>query len=441
MRKPKTELTDEIMALQRREDLDIVTMARSYRLITPLFGGGVEAGQVDTVTPVSGKAVRGNLRFWWRAVRGGQFGDDLEKLKAREDQIWGSAEIGSKVKVWIAAQEIGSAFTATDKYGNDKGIGDPRSQFSYVAFPLREYEYAVYQNVSFELCLSLPQSLREDVEAALWAWESFGGVGARTRRGFGALACEKVIIDDHEQPAPLIDKTDLASWFAAQLAHYQKVGIDFHKDVSHIPADLDTKLKIVATPPFDTAEKAWLHLIEHLQQFRHKRPQNKVTEKDKTFIRPGRNSWPEPDVIRKLSGKNPKGRDQLYKEPAIDKFPRAAFGLPIEFDSRDGDIPNATLRAKEGGESGGEINRMSSPLILRPYQCANNQYVALALILESAYDPLNNLVLIEKATKREHSVDATLTPPEAASIAKRAKAIQNNYDGNVDILQSFIDSL
>ena len=35
--------------------------------------------------------------------------------------------------------------------------------------------------------ITYPTQWSAEIEAALWAWETFGGLGARTRRGFGAL--------------------------------------------------------------------------------------------------------------------------------------------------------------------------------------------------------------------------------------------------------------
>ena len=84
---------------------------RKYELITPLFGGGVEAGKNDNITPISGKVIRGHLRFWWRATRGGQFNGDLEAMKAREAEIWGAAStlvcLGGKGNFEGAVQDEG----------------------------------------------------------------------------------------------------------------------------------------------------------------------------------------------------------------------------------------------------------------------------------------------------------------------------------------------
>ena len=80
MRNPKIELTDEIKALEKRPRADLIVQERTYKLITPLYGGGVEAGKTDSVTPIRGTEIRGQLRFWWRAMRGGQFNGDLQTM-------------------------------------------------------------------------------------------------------------------------------------------------------------------------------------------------------------------------------------------------------------------------------------------------------------------------------------------------------------------------
>src|SRR5262245_19615123 len=75
------------------------SQVHEYELMTPLFGGGVETQHADPVTIVRATEVRGQLRFWWRATRGGQFGEDLAKMKKAEDTLWGSTSQASQVQV------------------------------------------------------------------------------------------------------------------------------------------------------------------------------------------------------------------------------------------------------------------------------------------------------------------------------------------------------
>src|SRR5579863_5199518 len=72
------------------KELDIITQKREYQLITPLYGGGAIPAESDLVTVVRGSEVRGHLRFWWRACRGGKF-KDVATMKEAEDAIWGAA--------------------------------------------------------------------------------------------------------------------------------------------------------------------------------------------------------------------------------------------------------------------------------------------------------------------------------------------------------------
>ena len=61
---------EEGEVLVRRDGARVLAWERTYTLLTPLFGGGVEPREADPVSVVRATAVRGHLRFWWRAVRG-----------------------------------------------------------------------------------------------------------------------------------------------------------------------------------------------------------------------------------------------------------------------------------------------------------------------------------------------------------------------------------
>src|SRR6266581_2483452 len=80
-------------ALTEKQNDKVITQVREYELITPLFGGGVVPGEADPVTIVRATEIRGQLRFWWRACRGGkpEFKGDTAEMKKAEDRIWGKA--------------------------------------------------------------------------------------------------------------------------------------------------------------------------------------------------------------------------------------------------------------------------------------------------------------------------------------------------------------
>lgn len=463
MSKPTVELTEEMKALKKRERSDIVTQTRKYKLITPLFGGGVTPNQMDEVTPIRGTAVRGHLRFWWRATRGGQeqFEGNLEKMKAKEDEIWGSAVKKQKkkdeerplpVQIAIRIDNAGSPdepfIHKKNKKGNIKSVVNYDSDTpSYAAFPLRRPDkeaeagklpYTVQKGIAFTMDITFHTDHRKDVEAALWAWEIFGGIGARTRRGFGALDC--FLVEENGQTFdPRSTIANLKANLENDLEKHLDGGDEFPDHIPHLGAEMEKHIAITHAGGSGNGVTVWISLIEALQAFRHKRPQNKVTEGNRTFIRPGRNRWPEPDAIRdKEKPRNRRYPDTIHNPP-IDKAPRAAFGLPIIFEFKgERTMPNVTLAGADK-----DHNRFASPLILRSLACQDDRCVGIALML--AGSDVNDIPggLVLDGVRGNPSISAQLTKDEAQQIAEKAKQIDSNdeYDGDPDILQAFLATL
>lgn len=408
----RPEPTAELPPITPRQT-DTVTQVREYRLITPLFGGGVKPAEMDPVTPIRGTAVRGQLRFWWRATRGGRYNGDLEKMKAAEDALWGAASTPGKVfvsNVQLSVQTVnrGKPFVVKDRRNEPISIAHFRSPYSYAAFPL-EPDQTVQEGITFQLSLGFPAEFQADVEAALWAWETFGGIGGRTRRGFGSLQCVSLNGEAVHLPAD------------HQISKAIKMGLKRFvlpgdwSNASEVP-HLSPLSTFVITEPLPDPLAAWRNLLSELKAFRQSRNPGTATN------RPGRSHWPEPDAIRRLTRK----RAGRHATPlsTTDKFPRAQFGLPIIFHFKDQDDPADTSL------QGVAFDRLASPLILRPIACNGNS-VGLALILEGPRQPKGGLLL--KGAPGGPRVKSDLQPAEAARIKPLA--------GNTDILQAFLDTL
>ncbi len=73
-----------------QEPAERETIELELRLITPMFGGGYKAREVDTVQPIRPAAIRGHLRFWWRATAGARYAT-VEELHKAERELWGAA--------------------------------------------------------------------------------------------------------------------------------------------------------------------------------------------------------------------------------------------------------------------------------------------------------------------------------------------------------------
>jgi len=389
-------------AVTPQEPNSVITQVREYELITPLFGGGITTGEADPVLIIRATEIRGQLRFWWRACRGGKFDDNLAAMKQAENEIWGAAyKKGEKppsheetVQIDIEIINQGVPIHFSD-----------RSIPPYAAFPLQSDPKPVRRDISFKMTVSYPAKHKEEVEAALWAWETFGGVGARTRRGFGALH----LLTVNGKKSPDIDRTRVEADIQEKLTEFVAPGK--HPEGSpHFSQNL--VFKVLRYPQNTLPSAVWLNLIGRLKNFRQARSNGTA----------GRSLWPEPGAIRHLTGL----RDKL---PSIQKFPRAAFGLPIVFHFTGKNAPaDTTLQGTEG-----EIERLASPLILRPMGCSNNQVVGLALILEGSRPVPGPLKLIEKETGVSQTVQETLTKQEAQQIPV--------LHGETDVLKAFMNSL
>jgi CRISPR-associated protein Cmr1 len=449
----------EIPAVEPQSQPQVITQEREYKLITPLFGGGAITGECDEVTIVRGTEVRGQLRFWWRACYGGRY-KTVEEMKEAEDRIWGAAmeskqnekdrenvEVGklekTTVQIMVEALNLKSIenqppYEVVGKEGERK----VRSRYNipgYAAFPFRPPQEEVNKpviplvkpvsdNVSFLLTISFPAEVQKDVEGALWAWETFGGIGARTRRGFGALYLEKSLsikktgnIEEKEEIIgilPHADEAEVKTWILSKFAEF---GIAKKAQIN-IPC-LSREMHFEVIFFHKNARMTWNLLIDALSNFRQKRSGSQ--QRKGNF---GRSQWPEAEAIRVITGK--RDWDKYDPLPHPQKFPRAAFGLPINFHFKDKRDPgDVTLQGSKKGH-----DRFASPLILRPLCCSHSEVVGLAVVLENSALPDEKLVLRETKSGKEY-------PPVSAKLKSNEIQDVSPLNGEADILQAFMNYL
>jgi CRISPR-associated protein Cmr1 len=368
---------EEILIADLMQDMTRKTYL--IHVITPIFGGGVKAGENDLVTPIRPSNIRGHLRFWWRATAGSQF-KVATRLFDREGEIWGTADSPSPVVIRVIQPDPRSLGQrkASDSYGFQSKYGPE----SYVLFPARDKGYPLLkEGFSFELEINWPnqdklQHLREienaklrkekkplkaetiddiasDVEAAVWAWTNFGGIGSRTRRGCGALFCQET--------APR-DVASIGKWYRDHLpgcnaAQHQRLDWPTMPDKILIGS--------TAGKPIDQ----WAEAIEVMRAFRQGPGVGRNPGSSGGGRMPGRSRWPEPESIRSLTKARLPKHQRMATIPD-DAFPRAEFGLPIVFHFKGGqDKKEKFIEFRDPPES--ELypagsKRMASPVILRP---------------------------------------------------------------------------
>lgn len=344
-----------------------VRVRRTYVFLTPMLGGGVEFSEVqgekphDPVTPVRVPSLRGQLRFWWRATNP-HAETDPKALRERESRIFGAASAPGRLDVAIArAPRAPAALPVLEgKFGAKKGL----EALAYGAFPLRgkSETHGVLWSFgaeTFEVSFCYDQEVAHDVLAAIWGWSHFGGLGGRTRRGFGAV---RDVTSAAGTPPLLTLEEGWKTYVRSNGGSWPQLFRDLDKESLAVGRE-------VHVAGID-AQKSLLEAFRKLRQ-----GVGLGRNSGQSSLRPGRSRWPEADTLRQITGQS--HPDHRSPTTQTRGFPRAEFGLPIVFHMKDREDPSATLEPQGGG-------RFPSPLILRPHARPDGKVEALALRLQAS---------------------------------------------------------
>ncbi|AOC57420.1 type III-B CRISPR module RAMP protein Cmr1 [Bacillus pumilus] len=360
--KPKTNWHDVKHAIDTKihEDQRLFKEPLTIHLVTPMFGGGPQSNTIDQERPIRESAIRGHLRFWWRATRGATC-KNANELSKREANIFGHTEQASQIQV-VTHYEKDELKRNSKAFLNKKNHPFPR----YVLSNMKdETPYLMKAQFSLNIRLSKKTTdfelIKKEVEAALWAWINFGGLGSRTRRGCGSLYCKQF------SPHNKRTKSQLEKWFEQKLLEYD---IQLPASSREWPT-LSREFKVQAFP--STIISSWRSVIQTYETFRRRsNPTKKM----------GRSCWPEADTIRLLTGKAKSGHHIPYPKEKPFKyqaFPRAQFGLPIQFrfaPKDSGKDPDPVTLLPKGKD------RLASPLILKPLAINQKESVGMIMVLQ-----------------------------------------------------------
>ncbi len=372
-------------------------MKAHLRLLTPAFIGSARPWEVDPFLPFRPSSVRGVLRSWFRVAMAAILRprstnpDDqqrmIDELRRIESLIFGDTERRSRVDV--RPPQGG-------KMEDYKGrCPDPTRQpgLCYLGYGLFEEKgpregkpQAVLTKkddpIIVEFSLRGPElaGLEELLGATLWLWVHFGGIGARSRRGFGSLA----LCPGSEFPwsaqspnQPALDRQALLDRLMEGLDHVTDVYRRFLSQHSRHSLDIGDPhpslrtldgIETLRTLPlrFSTPDEALERTGRLFRDFRSTLRRNALGMPPlsdyfevKASLRPGA---PPPRLVQ-----------------------RAAFGLPLPFFFRS--LQNAKTNFVLG-----QKGRMPSPLHMRVHALAGENDYAMVLI-NWAESPRANILL------------------------------------------------
>ncbi len=330
------------------------TITLHLKLITPVFGGGYEPREVDPLMPIRPAAIRGHLRFWWRALYGEPSSESADMLQ-REALLWGTMSRPGSVRVTCEVLSRGLEV----QYASVAHKADPRRgpRQGVFLFPFQEQRSenlpaaSACKDAEFEFCVSwekgvLNKQQEAEIRGSVRAWIAFGGVGARTRRGCGALTL-KVPTADWLPPAG-----------AGELGAWLRSLVEPNSGASPTGRALISSLRgatVVLGSPGD-AMAVWERLGTFWASFR----KGHVGETPYEPMRGGK--WLDFATLRRLHGRDSARLNKPY------------LGLPIIYQK----LPGVRYAPKIEAEGSG---RMASPVILKPLSMSDGSVRPMVAIL------------------------------------------------------------
>ncbi|HMV67537.1 MAG TPA: type III-B CRISPR module RAMP protein Cmr1, partial [Myxococcota bacterium] len=162
------------------------------RFTTPAFIGGAEPNvRAELRVP----SIRGALRAWYRVIVGPEVAAGLVPTHAhlRESLLFGGTGRGEGQG--LASLSLEDRAPTGEHSWSNKEIRGRNPGLAYLGFSFdfrpnnRRY---IASDTTFRLRVLLARGAPDDAADlllhTLWAWVTLGGLGSRSRRGFGSLA-------------------------------------------------------------------------------------------------------------------------------------------------------------------------------------------------------------------------------------------------------------
>jgi hypothetical protein len=360
----------------------------TMQVTTPLFNGGADAG-TDDGTGVRAASIRGAMRFWFRALAGALTGPDLKLLGTLEHRIFGG--IGSEGRDGASASPLllriprqpavvrpaglHSFLPSSTRPLNERRRDDSRWILYLMGQGLADLGNVeirrpyVAPDQEFEVKIGFRHARHEDADsraaiealavASLWLACTYGGLGARTRRGFGGVRITGA--SGTELPEPWAKNGSLLTpgldyytplrmiWpdgpvascmrYFTVLARGARLNPRAWEGIPTFPV-LSRSYAPAGTSggkPFRSWELALIQAGEELRHFRAAQPNERPGARYQPLIE-------TPEWITTVHG-----RDSRY--------PVGALGLPV--------VMKDNYTANADGENAGEPGRRASPLWIR----------------------------------------------------------------------------
>ena len=364
-----------------------------YRVVTPMFCAGAYPERAELRVP----SFKGVLRFWWRALAWPRLNGKLDAIRQEEDRLFGSSSVGqSRISLRLemttppAVTSAGDVLTSSA--ANEGPVGEGARYLGYGA--MEAFASSKRGKRAGELtraCLRAPfdftirtrgRCLSDDMirmlQHALIAVGIFGGMGARSRRGYGSLNMQSLRVNGEEQWAPPHSLNELQDRINTLARHGNQR----------------------RPPEFTAFSEGTRHV---LVEGGDKAPMGLLDLVGREMVR--YRSWGHNgEVLGHESERNFKDDHDLMKRSQRNIHPRRiAFGLPHNY----GKEPD-----RQVGPYSRELDRRASPLFLHVHQCGDTA-VAVLSFFPAQFLPDNTAISVGRSTVAQTPEDDLYRPIHA----------------------------
>lgn len=175
----------------------------TYKVITPMYLGS--SSPSIPATRLREASFKGALRFWWRALMwhkayqqaGGNEDEARKTLRRWEAELFGTASDSGAGNSHASPFRLRCEIIDSAKGNKDTLEGNGWKYLKGQGLAKREAAFAPGAKITANLLLprALPEGRVDELLKALVALGLFGGIGARSRRGVGSVAIQKLQID------------------------------------------------------------------------------------------------------------------------------------------------------------------------------------------------------------------------------------------------------
>jgi CRISPR-associated protein Cmr1 len=362
----------------------------TFEVVTPLFLGGADpAITVELRSP----SIKGALRFWWRALAWGRHGGDLNAIQREEQEIFGAA--GQEGTASNGATGQASFILRVPPINGLKIIskGDVRLDGANVTVGsgMRYFGYGLMaafgrnQGQLARPCLSAPfqfsielvsrHPFADSLIDALKVMGLLGGLGSRSRRGYGSLSLFSLAGDVETWASPKT-KADYANQLKTLLRHEPI-------NSTEPPYSAFSGLSRVAVATEGSEPLALLDGVgRQMQRYRSWGHNGKVDGEDSE-----RNFQDDHDWFKSKTHFN-------SAHPR-----RAIFGLPHNY--------SQTLSVLSQ-----TADRRASPLLVHIHKLTSQKYIAVLSIIRANFLPEHDKVWIRQHSPKRPDGDPNKIPAD-----------------------------